>query len=95
MLPGRITAVRETLEETGLAVGLSGAVDAARAAAARALLLETGPLCAMCSKPLTGPSIFDALVPFARWWPRHRSMRVFDTRFYLADLRYRGSGSDR
>jgi hypothetical protein len=26
------------------------------------------------------------LVPFARWWPRHRMTRVFDTRFYLADL---------
>ncbi|MFX5756392.1 hypothetical protein ABTE27_20825, partial [Acinetobacter baumannii] len=27
-----------------------------------------------------------ALVPFARWCPRHRDMRIFDTRFYLARL---------
>ncbi len=82
---GRITAVRETLEETGLAVGLSGVIDAARAAQARALLLETERLQDVLDA-------FDwrldlpALVPFARWWPRHRNMRVFDTRFYLADL---------
>ena len=26
------------------------------------------------------------LVPFARWCPRHRHMRIFDTRFFLARL---------
>ena len=82
---GRITAVREKLEETGLAVGLAGAVDAARAAAARALLLETGRR-ADVLETFDWDIDFDALVPFARWWPRHRNMRVFDTRFYLADL---------
>lgn len=82
---GRITAVRETLEETGLAVGLTGSVDAQRAAAARALLLETGRL-ADVLEAFEWELDFDALVPFARWWPRHRNMRVFDTRFYLANL---------
>jgi 8-oxo-dGTP pyrophosphatase MutT (NUDIX family) len=82
---GRITAVRETLEETGLAVGLGGVVDAARAAEARALLLETGRLKDVL-EAFAWTLEFDALVPFARWWPRHRNMRVFDTRFYLADL---------
>lgn len=84
-IAGRITAVRETLEETGLAVGLAGAVDAARAAAARALLLETGRLHDVL-EAFDWTLDLDALVPFARWWPRHRNMRVFDTRFYLADL---------
>jgi len=82
---GRITAVRETLEETGLAVGLSGAIDAERAAAARTLLLETGRL-ADVLETFAWQLDLPALVPFARWWPRHRNMRVFDTRFYLADL---------
>lgn len=82
---GRITAVRETLEETGLAVGLHGLIDAARAAQARRLLLDTGRL-ADVLKAFAWELDFDALVPFARWWPRHRNMRVFDTRFYLADL---------
>ncbi|WP_421839118.1 NUDIX hydrolase [Novosphingobium sp.] len=82
---GRITAVRETLEETGLAVGLAGAIDAGRAAAARRLLLDTGRL-ADVLEAFDWELDFEALVPFARWWPRHRNMRVFDTRFYLADL---------
>lgn len=82
---GRITAVRETLEETGLAVGLAGAIDADRAAAARRLILDTGRL-ADVLEAFDWELDFDALVPFARWWPRHRNMRVFDTRFYLADL---------
>jgi len=82
---GRITAVRETLEETGLAVGLAGAIDAASAAAARAMVAETGRLADVLDH-FGWELDFDALVPFARWWPRHRNMRVFDTRFYLADL---------
>ena len=28
----------------------------------------------------------DALTYFARWRPKHRHMRIFDTRFFLADL---------
>lgn len=82
---GRITAVRETLEETGLAVGLVGAINAERAAAARRLVLETGRLADVLAA-FDWDLDLDALVPFARWWPRHRNMRVFDTRFYLADL---------
>lgn len=82
---GRITAVRETLEETGLAVGLAGAIDADRAAAARQLLLQTKRF-ADVLEAFDWELDFDALVPFARWWPRHRNMRVYDTRFYLADL---------
>jgi 8-oxo-dGTP pyrophosphatase MutT (NUDIX family) len=86
---GRIAAVRETLEETGLAVGFAGAIDAARAADARRLLLDTGRLQDVL-ETFGWTLDFTALVPFARWWPRHRNMRVFDTRFYLADL---GTGS--
>ena len=82
---GRIAAVRETLEETGLAVGLTGPVDAARAAEARALLQGTGRLQDVL-EAFDWALDFDALVPLARWWPRHRNMRVFDTRFYLANL---------
>jgi hypothetical protein len=28
----------------------------------------------------------DRLTPFARWLPKHRAPRIFDTRFYIADL---------
>ncbi len=82
---GRIAAIRETLEETGLAIGMTGAIDAARAAQARALLLETGCLSDVLAA-FDWALDLEALVPFARWLPQHRNMRVFDTRFYLADL---------
>lgn len=82
----RIAAVRETLEESGLAIGLRGAIDAARAAHARALLLEHGELAPVLAA-MDWQLDLDALLPFARWHPKNeRIPRVFDTRFYLADL---------
>ncbi|AKM07662.1 NUDIX hydrolase [Pelagerythrobacter marensis] len=82
----RIAAIRETLEETGLAIGLHGQIDAARARAARALLLESGTLDRVLKA--TGWTLdLSAVVPFARWYPKNERLpRVFDTRFYLADL---------
>lgn len=86
----RIAAIRETLEETGLAISLRTPVSAEEAAAARTLLLAQGEL---------GPVLdrfgwqldLDSLVPFARWCPRHLA-RSFDTYFFLTDL---GTGAVR
>lgn len=82
----QIAAVRETLEETGLAMGLTGAIDAGRAAAARAMLAEVGALAPVLAE-------FDweldlaQITPFARWFPKNENIsRVYDTRFYLANL---------
>lgn len=77
----RIAAIRETIEEAGLAIGIDRAIDiaAARAALASGITL---------SELLDGAALdLGALIPFARWRP-HRgvSHRVFDTRFYLARL---------
>ena len=84
-LAGRIAAVRETIEETGLVVGIDRAVDHDEALAARALLVERGALAPVLERH--GWSLrLDDLTYFARWRPKHRHMRVFDTRFYLADL---------
>lgn len=85
-LAHRIAAIRETLEETGLAVGLAGAVDGALAREARALLLEQGALAPVLER--FGWTIDrGAIVPFARWLPLGMAhSRIFDTRFYLADL---------
>lgn len=82
----RIAAIRETLEETGLAVGLSGAVDAVGAIEARATLIAEGTLAPVLDR--FGWTIdWEALVPFTRWLPRGmRHERIFDARFYLADL---------
>lgn len=82
----QIAAIRETLEETGLALGLAGAITAERAAAARAMLLETKALAPVLES--FGWSIdFAQITPFARWYPKNENIpRVYDTRFYLADL---------
>jgi len=84
-MAARIAAIRETLEETGLALGLTERPTLESAQAARAMLLREkalAPVLAAMGWTLAPQS----LLAFARWRPKHRHMRVYDTRFYLADL---------
>lgn len=82
----QIAVVRETLEETGLAIGLKGEIDAAKAQAARLFLQETGELSSVLDH-FGWELDLAQLTPFARWYPKNeRIPRVYDTRFYLADL---------
>jgi 8-oxo-dGTP pyrophosphatase MutT (NUDIX family) len=79
----RIAAIRETLEETGLVIGVTQQVSDDEALAARALLLQAGALAAVLERH--GWMLDLArLVPFARWCPRWEG--AFDTRFFLTDL---------
>jgi 8-oxo-dGTP pyrophosphatase MutT (NUDIX family) len=78
---GRIAAVRETLEEAGLAVGLTLAPEAIPEARRRVYAGE--PFGALLAE-LGGALDLDALVPFARWMPQGVPHKIFDTRFYLA-----------
>ena len=79
----RIAAVRETLEETGLAIAVTQPVSAQEARDARALLLEQGLLAPVLER--FGWSLdLAALTPFARWCPQWDG--AFDTRFFLCDL---------
>lgn len=79
----RIAAIRETLEETGLAMGLAQRVSAQQAAEARRVLAGEGTLGPVLTR--FGWTLApEQLVPFARWLPPRE--RAFDTRFYLADL---------
>ncbi len=81
----RIAAIRETLEEAGLALGLTQQVSAQDAAAARALLHAGEPFAGVLER--FGWSLaLDTLVPFARWLPHFKHSPIYDTRFYLADL---------
>ena len=82
----QIAAVRETLEETGLALGLAGDIDAAKAAEARATLEEKNELAPVLDA--YGWTLdLEQIVPFARWFPKNeRIPRIYDTRFYLANL---------
>lgn len=82
----QIAAVRETLEETGLALGLAGDITAATAAAARTMLAETGAL-APVLEAFGWTLDLAQITPFARWFPKNEAIaRVYDTRFYLANL---------
>ncbi len=82
----RIAAVRETLEETGLVIGISPSPSADQAASARKLLLEGGALAPVLDA-MGWTLDLDAVVPFARWHPKNeRLTRIFDTRFYIANL---------
>lgn len=81
----RIAGIRETLEETGLAIGLTQPVCAEDAAKACAMLHAGESFEAVLSHFGWALDV-DALVPFARWLPHFKNGPVFDTRFYLADL---------
>ncbi len=74
----RIAAVRETIEEAGIAVGMDADVEIMRAALSEGSAL--GPLLDTHRLKLD----LDGLVPFARWCPNFKESRTFDTHFYLA-----------
>lgn len=89
----RIAAIRETLEECGLGVGLirdmtrglTGPVDAGTLAAIRAELAAGGSLDDLLRAHGLALAL-DQLVPFARWHPARgeKMSRIYDARFYLA-----------
>lgn len=80
----RVAAIRETLEEVGLGIGLPP-LPVDTLAAMRSALHAGASFGAVLD---THGVALDAsvLVPFARWRPAHATMRIFDTRFYLARL---------
>jgi 8-oxo-dGTP pyrophosphatase MutT (NUDIX family) len=82
----RLAAIRETIEEAGLALGLTGVSDSADCADARAALHDGDSLQAVCNRHNWAPD-FTQLVPWSRWRPPafEGAARVFDTRFYLVD----------
>lgn len=82
----QIAAVRETLEETGLALGISGDITADRASKARELLEGSGAMASVLGA-FDWELDLDQIIPFARWCPKNEKLtRTFDTRFYLANL---------
>ncbi|MGC5797547.1 NUDIX hydrolase [Sphingomonas sp. NFX23] len=81
----RIAAIRETIEEAGLPIGLSPmpsiqAFERLRAA------LHAGTAFGEALADADTSLDLDALEYFARWRPAHAHARIFDTRFYLARL---------
>lgn len=85
----RIAAIRETIEESGLGVGLSGGlagvVDGAAVVSIRQGLLGGAVLGDLLEAHGLVLAL-DQLTPFARWHPApsEKAIRIYDTRFYLA-----------
>jgi 8-oxo-dGTP pyrophosphatase MutT (NUDIX family) len=85
----RIAAIREAIEETGIALAIRPVPPAEQVRAWRTVLKARGGFLELL---LAGGSVLDlgALRPFARWCPKHREHRRFDTRFYV--VRFQGDG---
>jgi 8-oxo-dGTP pyrophosphatase MutT (NUDIX family) len=79
----KIGAIRETLEETGIATGLLPPPGRQEAEDLRGRLLAGEPF----EQLLRGASFrldLESLVPFARWCPNFRETRRFDAIFFIA-----------
>lgn len=79
----RIAAIRETIEESGIPIGIAGVPPKNWLADAREALHRREPFSKLVDAANLSLDI-DALVPFARWRPNFKETRVFDTRFYIA-----------
>jgi 8-oxo-dGTP pyrophosphatase MutT (NUDIX family) len=81
--PAAVAAIRETIEETAVPVGLSPAPDAGVTRALQDSLIAEAPF----AETLQTRGIeLDAstLTPFARWVPKFHAVRRFDTLFFVA-----------
>jgi 8-oxo-dGTP pyrophosphatase MutT (NUDIX family) len=79
----RIAAIRETIEECGVAVGLEPPPSPEQSRAMQQALLG-GEDFASILAALDLEVHPEALTPFARWVPGHEVSRRFDTIFYIA-----------
>ncbi|HWT11989.1 MAG TPA: NUDIX domain-containing protein [Allosphingosinicella sp.] len=80
----RIAAIRETIEETGLAPAVVPAPDPETARALREGIERQEPFLRLLAERGLALDL-AALAPFARWCPNFREARRFDTLFYLAE----------
>jgi len=82
----RITAIRETIEESAVLVGLraeSKAIDPALGLILQEALLEGADFATLLADHDLALDL-DALTPFARWMPAFKQTRRFDTMFFIA-----------
>lgn len=78
-----IAAVRETIEETAVPVGLAPVPSPAAATEIQGMLVADRPFSQMLGEH--GLRIdADAVTPFARWVPKFHAVRRFDTLFFVA-----------
>ena len=80
---GAVAAIRETIEETAVPVGLSPLPDERVARVLQEALVAEQPFAEQLGEHgLTLDAA--ALTPFARWVPRFHAVRRFDTMFFVA-----------
>jgi 8-oxo-dGTP pyrophosphatase MutT (NUDIX family) len=78
-----VAAIRESVEETAVPVGLDPVPDAAAALELQRALAADEPFGSLlAAHGLRMDS--EALTPFARWVPKFHAVRRFDTLFYVA-----------
>ena len=78
----KVTAIRETIEETAVAPAILGELDASTGLELQAKLHQGATFADL----LTAYGLrldLDALTPFARWMPAFKQPRKFDTIFFL------------
>jgi len=84
-----IAAIRETLEETAIPIGLSPIPTPDLALQLQRDLLADEPFDRLLQRHNLSLEI-ETLVPFARWVPKFHATRRFDTLFFLAQAPNRG-----
>ncbi len=78
----RVAAIRETIEETAIAVGLSPLPSSGETLELQRALIADQPLAHLLER--AGLSLdLDALIPLARWVPKFHATRRFDTMFFV------------
>ena len=78
-----VAAIRETIEETAVPVGLNPVPDHATALGLQSELAGDAEFAALLAR-LNLDLDTNALTPFARWVPKFHAVRRFDTLFFLA-----------
>ena len=81
----KVAAIRETMEETGLAIGIEPMPAAGALLRLRERLHAGEDFAALLDAEGLGLDV-AVLTAFARWLPLGNHHRVFDTRFFLAQL---------
>ncbi len=87
----RVAAIRETLEEMGIAVGFEPAPGQAAEDRMRAALHEQADFGAMLATDGYRLDL-SVMTLWARWKPNFRHERVFDTWFFIAEPPHEGEG---
>ena len=80
----RVAAIRETLEESGIPVGIAPAIDAGLAERLQSELHDDAGFADLLAREGLNLAL-DALTPFARWKPAFHQARIFDTIFFIAE----------